>query len=409
VLQKFQKLALCLCFVLSACSSGTTTLPTAITNQGISGKSTARAGTARFVPAPPLSEIRKWESLESKCSSHDDQQRCNRKTRVCRHQKGRSRQSTRSGQDFIDFTECFVSEPEFFDPSTQTIYGAELTCYEFVGVDNDPFGYRDPNQTIGAVATPPPTCNIPGANAHINGLVAGDPAAQSILAADQLRRGSATSINLKAGAGPDTPTGTTTAQAQLANNSIDWYSDSVATAVAKGTSEAQLIAHEGLHLFDELIDPNTGLRNNPFPGNPGFQDTRIVTLTDGTLLIYNIAASGLQLNTSYTGYDHFLIHDQLVSLYGTDRTSALRQAFAQADSVQLPGKSATKMTPAQAEAAAATRADMHATALAPVPPAAALAGCNGAPAAAPAAHSRHASSLDFIDGFYVDWDGETSG
>jgi hypothetical protein len=115
------------------------------------------------------------------------------------------------------------------------------------------------------------------------------------------------------------------------------------------------------------------------------------------------------MNSAYTGYEHFMIHDQMVAMDGDDTTSALGLAFVQADSVKLPGGADHKMTPAEAKAAADSRSAMRSSSsVPPPPPPAPLDGCSSTLSVSRSAQSsvRHTAALDFVDGYYVNWDGE---
>jgi hypothetical protein len=72
-------------------------------------------------------------------------------------------------------------------------------------------------------------------------------------------------------------------------------------------------------------------------GEGGFQASRTVTTSDGTILNFDISATNGVLNDAYTGYEHVNIHDQLAQQYGTDMTGAMGEALAEATSFQFPG------------------------------------------------------------------------
>lgn len=352
----------------------------------------------RFVQPPPLSDIQTWRRLDHRCKQWGEPN-CKRYLDVYHTRTGRKTSSTRSEASFIDEMVCYVSEPEYVD-SNGTIWGAEVTCVEYIGDDGiDPFGYRIPGAGGGGGGVLPLPCHV-STNSTINSLVSGDPVLQSILAAVQAKYGSSVTFNVVQGA---SPTGVN-AQAHYDTNSIDFYT------VHSGIDPAQIVSHEGLHLFNEQPDPTTGVRPNPFPGESNFQATRVVTLTDGTQLTFNIAAGADgTLNLAYTGYDHYLIHDQLVALYDEDDTSALYQAFAQADSVTLPGGTPQKMTSDQAKAAAESRKSTRSSTSTPAPPPpATLPGCNSTLSLGRKveASSRSLRGLDHVGRFLVNWDGE---
>ena len=398
-------LATAILFALAGCSGGTFhhDLPPLTPEKTASnGASLHSVGASlRWVPPPPVAEIKQWPLSDRRCRAVRGDNSCAAYVSVYTRSKGRSTASVRRAEDFIDIVVCYVSEPEYVD-GNGTIWGSMVTCVEYIGDDGvDPFGYRLPGGGGGGGGggVLPLPCSISG-NFTINALVSGSPTLQSILAAVAAKYGASVNFNVIQGVGPNGMN----AQSHYDTHTIDFYTN-------HSGDGAQIIEHEGLHLYNEQKDPLTGIRPNPFPGDAAgnFQSQRIVSLTDGTQLTFNIAAANGILNDAYTGYDHFIIHDQLIQLDGIDTTSALAQAFYQADSVKLPGGADHKMTPEEAKAAASTRSTTGSATPVPPPPAPApLDGCNSTLSVSRNAQStvRHTHALEYVDGYYINWDGE---
>jgi hypothetical protein len=205
-------------------------------------------------------------------------------------------------------------------------------------------------------STPPP-CPPNGAPADLTKAIATDTFAQAMAQAVAANfSGMPISINTTAPLPPGAA-----ASAVVAMGAIDWSSANITQAIAPSTTspfhfqqqENQIFTHEALHLWYETTPFGATSNPNPLPGQPNFNASATVVLNDGTILTYNLApipgaASGdlPSLNPGFFGYEHALIHDDLVTNYGSDGTDAGAEMLQNATSVQFAGNTtAMPVTP----------------------------------------------------------------
>jgi hypothetical protein len=197
----------------------------------------------------------------------------------------------------------------------------------------------------GGAPAPPPPCPPVGGPASLQKAISKDDFAQAVSqAVANNYGGKATTVNTKdslpgahEAAEAHSQDGKDASGNAFSRNSIDWSTSGVAAAVKNGQNEAQIYTHEELHLWYETLNADGSGRPNPVPGEAGFQSTRTVTMSDGTILTFNISATNGVLNDAYTGFEHVNIHDQLVGNDGVDLTGAMGEALAEASSIQFPG------------------------------------------------------------------------
>jgi len=125
---------------------------------------------------------------------------------------------------------------------------------------------------------------------------------------------------------------------------VDWFDDGVATAVSRGYTYSGILAHEELHMWYRTSPVGGGDFPNPLPYMSSFVISPTVTLSDGTVLQFDLLSNGVLNLDQYTAYEHVLIHDDQVNAYGTDETwASLADAMAGASSVTVPGGTAQKV------------------------------------------------------------------
>lgn len=186
-----------------------------------------------------------------------------------------------------------------------------------------------------------------GGTTTANAIVSGSAPLQN-LAVDVANVGSSPTISLTGGAEPAQgalPAGTyRPASYTPSSNTIDWNDGLVDYGVDYlNQSAAQIMFHEFDHGFYDFTAGTTTQLSPTMSATIGG--------TTYTWTIYTVGANGaITVNQSgFDGYQHMMIHDDLVSAYGTDTTGALKEALQTANNA-----------PADAAATANANSSQHA-------------------------------------------------
>jgi hypothetical protein len=143
------------------------------------------------------------------------------------------------------------------------------------------------------------------------------------------------------------------------NDSLTWSDAGVATAVANGQDATQIAFHEYDHVLDSLA-ASDGSRNHRVPqrGDLSFPANGMASVTvGGQTFNYN-----LSVDAQWRAYEHAVIHNDLVSTFGSDLTGALQSAVQGAQDGLAGGPSASS------PAAVFARANARNAAALSVPP-----------------------------------------
>ncbi len=213
---------------------------------------------------------------------------------------------------------------------------------------SDPYygsGFPQPNAT--PTPPPPPPCTPPGMPAWL----------QSVFNGDQPMAAVAQAIAAKNGGNPhqvvsaSPPTLDARGVGMHTLNTIKTiyvFPDNFEPYLNAGMTISAMYMHEQLHLWFENRGPD-GIRPNPLPGDPGFVANPSVQVINGAgngiTLNFNLLNANGQLNaTQYKAYEHLLIHDELVSIYGKDDAwTALVDSMQGATSVTSDGVTTPNM------------------------------------------------------------------
>jgi hypothetical protein len=101
---------------------------------------------------------------------------------------------------------------------------------------------------------------------------------------------------------------------------INWYDDRVnSMAQSAGYSPMQVYSHEVDHLWYRNTPAGGGDYPNPYPGESSFIANPTLTFDDGTSVQFHLLNADGSFNVDeWLGYEHLLIHDDMVQAYGGD-------------------------------------------------------------------------------------------
>ncbi len=234
--------------------------------------------------------------------------------------------------------------------------------YCFPGQGGNPFGNPPPPGTGGGGnTTAAAPCTPSGLPPDIAAAFSGSPAMQAVAQADAAKNNGVPPKVITVSPVPNSVTDGRGMETNVNLRTISLFPDNYPAYLAAGMTVDGMYMHEQLHIWYE-IKGSDGIRPNPLPGDSNFVANPTIQLTNSagqtvTVQFNLLNPNGTVNSAQYAGYEHMLIHDDMVRATGTDSVwTSLMDAMKTATSITTPDgvtTSLNNMTKAQANALAA--------------------------------------------------------